>query len=65
MKTYVKILMLSLLAILLVFTASIPVSLVQASAPSEAITTTNITTYPQPRGREPALLAMRKKEISA
>ena len=61
MKTYVKILMLSLLAILLVFTASIPVSLVQASAPSEAITTTNITLSLSPE-EEATLLAMRVEE---
>ena len=61
MKTYVKILMLSLLAILLVFTASVPVSLVQASAPSEAITTTN-TTLPLSPEEEATLLAMRVEE---
>lgn len=61
MKTYVKILMLSLLAILLVFTASVPVSLVQASAPSEAITTTN-TTLPLSPEEEETLLAMRVEE---
>jgi hypothetical protein len=61
MKTYTKILMLSLLAILLVFTASVPVSLVQASAPSEAITTTN-TTLPLSPEEEATLLAMRVEE---
>lgn len=61
MKTYVKILMLSLLAILLVFIASVPVSLVQASAPSEAITTTN-TTLPLSPEEEATLLAMRVEE---
>ena len=61
MKTYVKILMLSLLAILLVFTASVPVSLVQASALSEAITTTN-TTLPLSPEEEATLLAMRVEE---
>jgi len=61
MKTYVKILMLSLLAILLVFTASVPVSLVQASAPSEAISTTN-TTLPLSPEEEATLLAMRVEE---
>ena len=61
MKTYVKILMLSLLAILLVFTASVAVSLVQASAPSEAITTTN-TTLPLSPEEEATLLAMRVEE---
>ena len=61
MKTYVKILILSLLAILLVFTASVPVSLVQASAPSEAITTTN-TTLPLSPEEEATLLAMRVEE---
>jgi hypothetical protein len=61
MKTYVKILMLSLLAILLAFTASVPVSLVQASAPSEAITTTN-TTLPLSPEEEATLLAMRVEE---
>ena len=61
MKTYVKILMLSLLAILLVFTASVPVSLVQASAPSEAITTTN-KTLPLSLEEEATLLAMRVEE---
>jgi hypothetical protein len=61
MKTYVKILMLSLLAILLVFTVSVPVSLVQASAPSEAITTTN-TTLPLSPEEEATLLAMRVEE---
>ncbi len=61
MKTYVKILMLSLLAILLVFTASVAVSLVQASAPSEAITTTN-TTLPLSPEEEATLIAMRVEE---
>jgi len=61
MKTYVKILMLSLLAILLVFIASVPVSLVQASAPSEAISTTN-TTLPLSPEEEATLLAMRVEE---
>ena len=61
MKTYVKILILSLLAILLVFTASVPVSLVQASALSEAITTTN-TTLPLSPEEEATLLAMRVEE---
>ena len=61
MKTYVKILMLSLLAILLAFTVSVPVSLVQASAPSEAITTTN-TTLPLSPEEEATLLAMRVEE---
>ena len=61
MKTYVKILMLSLPAILLVFTASVPVSLVQASALSEAITTTN-TTLPLSPEEEATLLAMRVEE---
>ena len=61
MKTYVKILMLSLLAILLVFTASVPVSLVQASALSGAITTTN-TSLPLSPEEEATLLAMRVEE---
>ena len=53
--------MLSLLAILLVFIASVPVSLVQASAPSEAISTTN-TTLPLSPEEEATLLAMRVEE---
>ena len=61
MKTYVKIIMLSLLAILLAFTVSVPVSLVQASAPSEAITTTN-KTLPLSLEEEATLLAMRVEE---
>ena len=61
MKTYTKILLLSLIAIPLVFTASVPVSLVQASALSGAITTTN-TSLPLSPEEEATLLAMRVEE---
>lgn len=61
MKTYTKILMLSLLAISLVFAASVPASLVQASAPSGAISTTK-TTLPLSPEEEATLLAMREEE---
>lgn len=61
MKTYTKILLLSLIAIPLVFTASVPVSLVQASALSGAITTTNTTLLLSPE-EEATLLAMRVEE---
>jgi len=55
MKTYTKILLLSLIAIPLVFTASVPVSLVQASALSGAITTTNTSLPLSQRKRQPCL----------
>ena len=61
MKTYTNILLLSLIAIPLVFTASVPVSLVQASALSGAITTTN-TSLPLSPEEEATLLAMRVEE---